>query len=177
MKNIIIIAALMAGAAPVAAMAQDSTDMGNEVQAIYAAQAKDLANESIGETQGAYLGSIGTVDAAKDPWRVVTQEYMLQNTENPNYRPDRFSIAVQVDYDGDGTMDTARMYTNSKQSAVVVKYGATGRNEVVYKQDGQFGEGEQIFAAGNRIALMIPDQGYVLMMRQNDKPVISVAGL
>ncbi len=177
MKKIIIIAAAAFGIIPAMAVAQNSTAMGNEVQAIYAAQAKDLADEALSDAQGAYLGEIGTIDPAKDPWRVVTQEYMLKNTENPNYRPDRFSIAVQVDYDGDGTMDTARMYTNSKQSAVVVKYGDSGRNEVIYKQDGLFGEGQQIFAAGNRIALMTPDEGYVLMARQQGKPVISLAGL
>lgn len=177
MKTNIILAALTIASMPVAALAQNSTAMGNEVQAIYAAQAQDLADERVTETQGAYLGEIGTIDPAKDPWRVVTQEYMLENTGNPNYRPDSFSIAVQVDYDGDGTMDTARMYTNSKQSAIVVKYGGSGRNEVVYKQDGLFSEGQQIFAAGNRIALMTPDEGYVLMLRQQGKPVISLAGL
>src|SRR3546814_12002803 len=66
----------------------------------------------------------------------------------------RFSVSANVDFDGDGHIDTAQMVNNSRQGAVFVTFGGPNRRApaLAFKIDRPFTGGEEIHAAGrNRI--------------------------
>src|SRR3546814_6110751 len=66
----------------------------------------------------------------------------------------RFSVSANVDFDGDGHIDTAQMVNNSRQGAVFVTFGGPNRRApaLAFKIDRPFTGGEEIRAAGrNRI--------------------------
>lgn len=194
MKTSILAILALAASAPLAA--QDygyeiSPEVDNpaerspaEVQAVaiqmqneYLATAKNYARTVLDANNRIANGSATKVDAAKDPWKLVTQQSMLASTEDPYFRVPNYSLAVQLDFNGDGQQDVARMYNNSKQGAVVVTYGGSGKREIVYKTDRPFANAEQIFAAGNRIVVNYPEVSAVVLVHENGKPQAYAIGM
>lgn len=147
----------------------------NESQAIIRAFADDLALQAVHSIQEPYFGELGVLDPRRDRWEIITQESMLNRTPNPNYIPDKFSLSARIDYNRDGVIDLVQMYENSRQAAVIVEDGASGRSRVIYSQDGHFTEAEQIFPSGEHMVMLnIPDSGYILMLQHDGKPMISL---
>src|SRR3546814_4204432 len=79
------------------------------------------------EARPPYQGKVN-VDPSKDAWRPVTSEAMRQATSKDAFltKP-RFSVSANVDFDGDGHIDTAQMVNNSRQGAVFVTFGGPNR--------------------------------------------------
>lgn len=128
------------------------------------------------EFEAPYRGSIGVINPVNDSWKSVTQAKMLAATEDPYFRIPNYSLEVAVDYDKDGKPDIARMYNNSKQGAIIVTY-ATGRSEVIYKQDEPFSNAIQIFPAGKtRILLSFPETSQAILEKIDGKPMIYYMG-
>ena len=125
-------------------------------QARFLASLQPYANRSLSSAQQIATGTEKKIDPKQDPWKLVTQQDMAAATTIATDRAPNFSLSTRLDFDGDGQIDTVRMYNNSEQGAVVVSYGGRDVREVVYKQDITFGDAQQIFAAGNRIILATP---------------------
>jgi len=131
---------------------------------------------SSAEYEVPYRGSIGVVNAQADPWKVVTQAQMRETTDDPYFQLPNYSLGVAVDYDKDGKADTARMYNNSKQGAIIVTY-SDGRNEVIYKRDEPFAHAIQIFPVGkNRVILSFPEVSQVILEQVGGKPMVYYMG-
>lgn len=127
------------------------------------------------EARGPYQGKLN-VDPSKDAWRPVTSEAMRQATAQDAWltKP-RFSVTASVDFDGDGHNDTAQMFNNSRQGAVLVTFGGPNRRApvVAYKVDRPFTGGEEIRAAGrNRILVTIPDVSEQLLFMDRSGPKV-----
>lgn len=124
-----------------------------------------------------YNGKIGTIDASKDPWKPLTQKEMDANIEETFFKLDKYSISISVDYDLDGKPDTASIYNNSKQGAVIVTYASTGKSEVIYKIDEIMKGGPQIFPVGkNHIMLNFPESNQLILSKINGKPMVYYMG-
>lgn len=148
-----------------------------QMQNEFLATAKNYANADLDADNRVTTGSSIRVNAAEDPWKLVTQQSMLASTEDPYFRVPNYSLAVQVDFNNDGQQDVATMYNNSKQGAVVVTYGGSGKREIVYKTDRPFSNAEQIFAAGNRIVVNYPEVSAVVLAQENGKPQAYAFGM
>lgn len=183
MNNIKIIAALGVLAAATAgtahAQAQSPQQSVTKLERSMRDMANRLGSEKLDPNQARpiYEGKL-SVDPKKDPWRPVTSEWMAQQTQHDPYlHKNSFSTRVAVDYNGDGHIDAAQMYQNSKQAAVIVTFGGPKPNPpaIVFKTDVKFGGGEEIVAAGrNRILLSIPDAAaYLLFMDRTGPKLIS----
>src|SRR3546814_19046962 len=89
------------------------------------------------EARPPYQGKVN-VDPSKDAWRPVTSEAMRQATSKDAFltKP-RFSVSANVDFDGDGHIDTAQMVNNSRQGAVFVTFGGPNRRapQLAFKID------------------------------------------
>ena len=148
-----------------------------QMQNEYLATAKNYTRAELDADNRISTGSSIRVDAATDPWKLVTQQSMLASTEDPYFRVPNYSLAVQVDFNNDGQQDVATMYNNSKQGAVVVTYGGSGKREIVYKTERTFSNAEQIFAAGNRIVVNYPEVSAVVLVQEDGKPQAYAIGM
>lgn len=136
-----------------------AAEIGSEAtreQAEFIASLQPYASRSLSSAQQIPNGPDRRIDPKEDPWKIVTQQDMTAATMIETNRAPNFSLSTKLDFDGDGTDDTVRMYNNSEQGAIVVTYGGRNTREVVYKQDITFGDAQQVFAAGNRIILASP---------------------
>lgn len=134
-------------------------------------------NIDASEYENHYNGTIGTIDASKDPWKPLTQQEMDDNIEETFYKLDKYSISIFVDYDLDGKPDVASIYNNSKQGAVIVTYASSGRSEVIYKSDDPMKGGPQIFPVGkNHIMLNFPETNQLILGKINGKPMVHYMG-
>lgn len=112
------------------------------------------------------------IDARHDPWIPMTNKAMNRTNTDQYTRKARYSLQVQVDFNGDGHADTAYIANNSRQAAVIVNLGGQARRSIIaYKQDGTFIAGEEIFAAGrNRILVNVPGASQHLLLMANGQP-------
>src|SRR3546814_15718638 len=89
----------------------------------------------------------------------------------------RFSVSANVDFDGDGHIDTAQMVNNSRQGAVFVTFGGPNRRApaLAFKIDRPFTGGAEIRAAGrHRILLTLPDVSEHLIFMDRSGPKVTV---
>ena len=146
-----------------------AAEIGNEAsqeQARFVASLQPYGSRSLSSAMAIPTGTSERIDPKTDPWKVVTQQDMAAATSIATDRVSDFNLSTRLDFDGDGQVDTVRMYNNSKQGAIVVSYGGRDTREVVYKQDVTFGDAQQIFAAGNRIILAAPGGSPMAIVRQ-----------
>lgn len=146
-----------------------AAEIGSEAsreQAQFIASLQPYASRSLSSAQQIPNGPDRRIDPKDDPWKVVTQQEMAAATRIETDRAPNFSLSTKLDFDGDGQVDTVRMYNNSEQGAIIVAYGGRNTREVVYKQDITFGDAQQVFAAGNRIILASPGGTPVAIVHQ-----------
>lgn len=116
-----------------------------------------------------YYGDIGLLDPVKSPWRPVTQAKWAREVD-PTSRQNKYALAAKADYDGDGKTDTARIYTNSVQTAVMVTFGAAKRPLVIFKTDGILA-GLEVYGHGRRFLASVPEIGYLVLALYKGHPV------
>src|SRR3546814_18495763 len=116
---------LDAGAGPASAPAGDAKSSVAPMERAMQQTAARLGNGRLNpaEARPPYQGKVN-VDPSKNAWRPVTSEAMRQATSKDAFltKP-RFSVSANVDFDGDGHIDTVQMVNNSRQDAVVVTFG------------------------------------------------------
>lgn len=182
MKTLKIIAAItsLAAATPALAQTGNPSQSAAEMDRAMRAQAARLGSVAIdpSKTRPIYNGTL-RIDPRTDPWRPVTNEGMHQTNQDPWTSKPTYSLRIAVDFDGDGNIDAAQAYNNSKQGAVIVTFGGPKPRAplVVYKSDRQFHSGEEIVAAGrNRILVNVPDARSILLFMYRGQPRIMVYG-
>src|SRR3546814_18903884 len=87
----------------------------------------------------------------------------------------RFSVSANVDFDGDGHIDTSQMVNNSRQGAVFVTFGGPNRSApaIAFKIDRPFTGGDEIPDDGrNRILLTPTDVSEPLLFMVRSEPTI-----
>lgn len=178
MKTLKIILALsaIAAASPVVAQSGEAQRSVAQMERAMQQSAARLGAARLDpkDAHAPYTGK-NNIDPAKDAWRPISSDSMRQATAHDAWlNKPRFSVTANVDFDGDGKMDTAQMVNNSRQAAVIVTFGGGRRPPVVaFKMDGQFGGGEEIRPAGrNRILLTIPDASEQLMFMDRSGPKV-----
>lgn len=141
------------------------------------AAAKAYATKKFPESEIEPFTGEGLVyyDQKARPWIAISPE-RWNNLIEPESRRDKWSLSAVVDYDADGKADTARLYGNGEQYAVIVKFGAIEKAPlVVLKTDGGL-VGAQIYSSGTRITMDIPDLGHRVLMMHKGKPSIAYVG-
>ena len=117
-----------------------------------------------------YFGEIGYIDQKQVPWRSVSAGKWSREVD-PSMKKDSYSLEAKADYDLDGKQDTAKIYTNGQQTAVIVTFDEPNKAPVVaFKVDG-VDPGMEITGKGNRFMVSIPDVGYTLLAMHKSKPV------
>src|SRR3546814_12376770 len=121
----ILAVSLAAGAVPAFAQAGDAKSSVAQMERAMQQTAARLGNARLNpaEARPPYQGKVN-VDPSKDAWRPVTSEAMRQATSKDAFltKP-RFSVSANVDFDGDGHIDTAQMVNNSRQERKSVVKG------------------------------------------------------
>lgn len=119
-----------------------------------------------------YAGTVGYIDQKKTPWTPATAA--LWNSQAQLARA-TWNLDAMVDYDGDGKNDHAMLMVNGKQTAVIVHRSSNPQPLVVFKSDG-IEYGAQIFTAGSRIYLSIPDAPPIVLFQVKGKPSAAYLG-
>ena len=83
----------------------------------------------------------------------------------------RWHHSAVVDYDGDGTLETARLSHAGRQMAVVVEFKSPGPRKVVVWQSDLHPDVE-IYSAGKRIMMNWPDLGHKILFMHNGQPSV-----
>jgi hypothetical protein len=111
--------------------------------------------------------------AAKTPWRPVTSQEMAQAQGDRR----TYKLSTQVDYNGDGTPDTAYIATNGTEGAVVVQLGGNKGTVVAFRSPQQLLGGQELASAGRRrIALNFPESSVVVLTAESGKPSVYYLG-
>ena len=128
-------------------------------------------------TEPIYTGKLGYVDRNKKPWRPVTQTEWRRGVLklDPTANKSRWRLDAKADYDGDGTLDTARLYTNGQQTAVIGTFGASKPPMVIFKDDGD-DSGMELDGRGRRFLLSVPEVGYKILLMYRGRPAMMSQG-
>ena len=81
---------------------------------------------------------------------------------------------LQVDYDGDGAMDIARLVTNGRHAAVRVTSGRTGRTSNAWLIDNRLPLASDAFLRRNgrhAISIVFPESTEILLFREKGRPM------
>lgn len=166
MKTMILALAALGLAAPAAA--QEATVRVHSLDGAFDTKIDDRNAEPL------YAGKVGYIDQVKNPWRTVSQGKWAREID-PALAKSNFSLSASADYDSDGKADTAQLYTNGQQIAVIVKFGAAKPPLVIYKADG-VAAGTELMGKGNRFLLSVPEVGYRVLALHKGKPVSVAVG-
>ena len=90
-------------------------------------------------------------------------------------RKARWYHSAIVDYDGDGTQETARLTYYGNQMAVIVEFTKPRPRKMVVFQTSLHPDVE-IFGAGKRIMTNWPDLGHRILLMHNGKPSVVYIG-
>lgn len=163
MKSLLLIAMAMMASTP--ALAQDVV---YDIEDAYTNKYSDADVSPI------YEGEIGYIDQVKVPWRTVSQGKWAREAA-PEHQQASYDLTAQADYDADGKPDTARIYINGKQLAVIVTPGNGKPPMAIYKTDGIFA-GVEIYGKRNRFVMTVPESGYIIMLMHKGKPALAFMG-
>ena len=166
MKKVALISLMLLTASP--ALAEEGVVV-HTLDSAYATKFTDKTAQAI------YAGEIGYLDPAANPWRSVSQGKWDREID-PVLKKDNYSLSANADYDEDGTPDTAKVYTNGKQTAVIVTSGVAGKAPmVIYKADGIVA-GLEVMGQGKRFLVNIPEIGYRVLGMYKGRPAVVVIG-
>lgn len=136
-----------------------------------------LANKVAGMRLSAngqvYSGELGYLDPRANPWKAVTAaDWNRLDRDNAKAQ---WRLVAQADYNGDRKPDVAQLFSNGRQTAVLVQLAGSTQPMIIYKADG-VKAGAEIRAAGNRFLLSIPDTSPIVLFTQAGKPAVAYLG-
>lgn len=120
-----------------------------------------------------YAGTIGPVNQKASPWipaRATDWSRQADGVFKVNW-----ALEAMADYDRDGKVDHAVIMTNGRQTAVMLHRSSNPQPMIIYKTDG-IAAGMEIFAAGNRFYLSVPDVSPIALFLDKGKPAAAVLG-
>lgn len=130
------------------------------------------------DIEAIYRGKFGRIDDKRSPWRPVTQSEWSRGVikmDTTAIKKFNWSLSATADYDGDGSLDTARLFTNGRQTAVIVSLGNRKPPMVVFKKD-SIDFGLELEGQGHRFLLSVPELGYKILFMHKGRPALMSRG-
>lgn len=115
--------------------------------------------------------NVPVVNPKADPWIAMSSAQMAATQFGADAkRP--YGVSAQLDYNGDGIMDSAFLANNRSQGAVIVRLGGGKGDVVAFRARKRWAGGQEIAAAGRRIVLSYPESSVVILSAESGRPAV-----
>lgn len=115
------------------------------------------------------------LDVQHHPWVPMTAGIANAQVE-PQARKERWHHSAEVDYDQDGLIDKAVIVENGQQSAIIVYFEKPQPHGLVVWKSDELISDMEIFGAGSRLLVSLPDLGNRILLLYKEKPSVIFEG-